>query len=205
MPADLSTGLTYKPHYLDVGIIVEGKEVNGALVPYEQLTAEQIEIDDFGELTATVAIRQLIDWSQDDKSLNKPDRNHVLAAVEQAESEFDAYLANRFRIPIRTTSGHVPREAKSKTQVLFRHYLASRRGYTTPSIQASYEDAVRFLTQAARGLISIPDLVIGEDGVEKEIQQRSSARVGRVYRGDRDNDFPTESQRFDHWGSSLDY
>lgn len=189
------TGMLYYPHYLNVGSALLSDEV------YNTKTLAEL---DFGELEDVLSPKELLELTTDTAAAPRPDRGTILGAVQDAESEFDSYVSSRYPVPIRTSSGLVPREAKAKCKLLFKYYLYARRTSIPPDIRRHYDDAIQFLTAVSRGVADIPSLIV-EEGKAREVEDIHNT-VGGVYRGTdtfgsrRTSNVRNERRGFDYYG-----
>ncbi|OCP17377.1 MULTISPECIES: DUF1320 domain-containing protein [unclassified Ensifer] len=109
-------------------------------------------LEDLNERAGEDEIRQIADRDRD----GAPDPAVIEAAVTHADNIVNGYLGARFKLPLPT----IPDLVRTWAVSIARYYL---HGNMPPEYVATdYKDAITQLKDAARGLISLPDIAGNE-------------------------------------------
>lgn len=87
----------------------------------------------------------------DDDGDGVPDDQLINDAIDQAQSEVDAYLGTRYEVPL----SDPPQVVKKLTADLTIYYLHARKDNLPDTVQKLYEGAVKLLSLIAQGKVTV--------------------------------------------------
>lgn len=103
------------------------------------------------DLLAQISEAQLVALT-DDAGTGLADEAIIAKALEDAAGKMDAYLGSRHKVPMSPVPDALPQVAADIAVYL----LSRRRGSEPPkAIVKNYDDAILFLKDVARGLVSL--------------------------------------------------
>lgn len=112
----------------------------------------------------------------DDEGIGAVNDTRVNAAIDDAEGEADGYLSTRYSVPL----SPVPGVVKKFCADIAIYNLFSRRDTMPPEREKRYENAVKFLSNAAKGLVSLganaPEPSSSANGADIESSARTFSR-----------------------------
>lgn len=100
---------------------------------------------------------KLLDIASDDEAPGEIHQPYVDAAIEAAGAEIDAYAANQYSVPF----APVPKIIAKLAVDISIYHLFTRRGFSIDDespdkiVLQRYKDAVKFLENLAKGVVSV--------------------------------------------------
>ena len=131
--------------------------------------------DDILEQIAAAELVRLTD----DADLGAVDEAVVARAIADADAEIDAYLGERYTLPL----SPVPALARKLSVDIALYNLYSRRLAAPEPRQRRYEDAKALLREAARGLVALGEGAPAEEAAQDLPEATTSASERRFTLG----------------------
>lgn len=87
----------------------------------------------------------------------------IVQKIDAAEAEFEAYISQRYTIPVQASDNTVPNHVKQMIMTLTKYRLYSRRNSVPDTVRDEYDNVIRFLKDVQAGRAGIPLLLENGD------------------------------------------